>query len=294
MSGGAGPTVLPAVTTVDVEGVRVRVRCSGPVDGEPVLLLHGIGRSLEDWDEQHSRLAPARRVISPDLAGFGLSDPLPGPVTLAAFARGVLGTLDALGETRPVHVVGNSLGGAVAMQLAVLAPDRARSLVLVDAAGFSREVTASLRVVGLPVVGRRLVARSGTADAVRRVERAIFVDRDVLTPERLAHALEVARRPAYPDVFARTARHLGTVRGVRAAWRRRLLAEVARLGLPTLVVWGDRDLILPVAGLDAARRAFPQAHTHRFERVGHMPQIERPDEFADVVGAFLADVEATA
>lgn len=284
-------TTPGAVQTVEVEGARIRVRCSGPADATPVLLLHGIGRSLEDWDEQHARLAPGRRVISPDLAGFGLSDALPGPVTLAAFARGVLGVLDAVGESRAVHVVGNSLGGAVAMQVAALAPARVRSLTLVDAAGFSREVTASLKVVGIPVLGRRLLARSSDAESVRKVERAIFVDRDVITPERLAHAQDVARRPQYARVFAATARHLGTVRGVRAGWRRRLLAQVAALDVPTLVVWGTKDLILPVAGLQAAAHAFPHARTHRFEGVGHMPQIERPDDFSRIVSWFLADVE---
>jgi pimeloyl-ACP methyl ester carboxylesterase len=279
---------------VDVDGVRIRVRDTTAdanegtsTDVPAVVLLHGIGRSLEDWDEQHTRLV-GRRVVSMDLAGFGLSDPPRGAVTLQALADVVLAVLDAIGVDAPAHLVGNSLGGAVAMQVVATAPRRVRSLVLVDSAGFSREVTPMLRAIGVPVLGRWLLDHGRDDASLRRVEEAIFADPALVTPERLRTARAVAEQPDHARVYVAMVRHLGSVRGVRAGWRDALLPRVAGAELPTLVVWGDRDRILPPAGLDAARRAFPHAQSHVFADTGHMPQIERPDEFAALVNAFLA------
>ncbi len=116
-------------------GAPTRVRIAGDAGNPPVLLLHGLARSLDDWSPQYSRLSRHYRVIGLDLPGFGYSARIPEPSNLDVLARGVLETLDVLGEHRPTHVVGNSLGGgAVAQQIVVLAPERVASLVLVDSA----------------------------------------------------------------------------------------------------------------------------------------------------------------
>ncbi|MGA5305675.1 alpha/beta fold hydrolase [Nucisporomicrobium flavum] len=269
-----------------VGGAAVRVHETGDPANPPILLLHGIGRSLEDWLPQHERLSDSWRVISVDLPGFGLSDRMPGPITLASLAQGVLATVDALDERRPLHVMGNSLGGAVAMRLLVAAPARVATLTLVNSAGFGKEVAFFLRVLAIPGVGRRLMRRMD-AKAARRVERSLFVDRALVTPERVEFALRVAARPGYAQVFLETAQALGGFRGVRRPWRDELLAAAARHPRPTLLVWGDRDLILPATHLAAARAAFPDARSHLFPETGHMPQIERADEFADLARLFL-------
>jgi pimeloyl-ACP methyl ester carboxylesterase len=269
-----------------VQGAQIRIRESGDPALPPVLLLHGIGRSLEDWAPQHDRLADAYRVISIDLPGFGLSDRLPGPVSLPVLARGALATLDALGETRPVHVMGNSLGGAVALQMLAHAPDRVSSLVLVNSAGFGKEVAIALRLLAVPGLGRRLL-RGVDRKAARRTERALFFDPSFVTDERIDLAVRLAERPGNAEVFLEAARELGTFRGIRGRWRSALLAQVARHPRPTLILWGDRDLILPGHHVHAARALLPHARSHVFGRTGHMPQIERADRFAELVRAFL-------
>jgi len=273
--------------TVTVRGAGIRAQVSGDPAHPPVLMLHGIGRSLEDWAPQHDRLSGEYRMISVDMPGFGLSDRLPEPVTLESLAAGVEQTLAALGEDRPLHLMGNSLGGAVAMRMLTRAPDRVLTLTLVNSAGFGKEVAAFLRVLAVPGVGRRLMRRFDRR-AAWRVERALFVDRALITDERVDFGLRVAARPEYADVFLEAARSVGGLRGVRAAWRTALLAEVARLGKPTLLVWGERDLILPAKHLAAARAAFPDAEWKLFADCGHMPQIERADEFAALARRFLA------
>ena len=275
---------------ITVLGRRTRVRLEGDPDSPPVLLLHGIGRSLEDWGPQYPRLAGAHRVIALDLPGSGFSARAPEPTTLEVLARGVLETLDTLGERRPLHVIGNSLGGAVAMQLLVLDPARVASLVLVDSAGFGAEVALALRLLAVPVLGE-LAGRRTTRGGARMLERLIFADRTLATTARIEHALAIAGQPDTSTVVLETTRALATFRGVKPAWRAQLTAAVAQHPRPTLVVWGDRDRIVPARHLDEARRVLPHAETQLFTNAGHMPQLECPDDFAARVLAFIADAE---
>ncbi|MET8836832.1 alpha/beta fold hydrolase [Micromonospora sp. NPDC004540] len=274
--------VLPPADSRDVGGRRMRCRIDG--QGTPVVLLHGIGRTLEDFAAVHAGLARDHRVLSVDLPGHGGSAPLDDPHTLPALAAAVAGFLDAAGVTGPAHLVGNSMGGAVAMRLAADAPHRAASLVLVNSAGFGREVTAALRLLAVRPLAR-LLLRPHPAIA-RRTERAIFYDPTYVTEARIATALAAARQPHAARVMLELVRSLGTWRGIRPEWRAELLAAVAALDLPTLVVWGDRDLILPAAHLSFARSRLPTAQGHLFRDTGHMPQIERAAEFEALVREF--------
>ncbi|MEV4809117.1 alpha/beta fold hydrolase [Micromonospora avicenniae] len=267
---------------VTVAGRRVRHRIDGA--GEPVVLLHGIGRSMRDFAEQHELLAERFRVHSVDLPGHGGSLPMVDPCDLPSLARFVGRYLDAVGVDRPAHLVGNSLGGAIAMQLAVTERHRVASLALAGSAGFGREVTLALRLLTVRPLGRLLVLPSRAA--VRRTELALFHDPAFATADRIAHALEIARLPYTGRVMIEIARNLGQFQGVRAQWRERLLARMADLDVPTLVVWGERDLILPATHLEAARAALPKARTHLFRDCGHLPQVERADEFHRLLLSF--------
>lgn len=275
-------------TVISVNGRRTRVRIDGDPAHPPAVLIHGIGRSLEDWAAQFPRLAAAHRVIALDLPGSGFSARSPERTTLQVLARGVLESLDALGEQRPLNVIGNSLGGAVAMQLLVSAPARVASLVLVDSAGFGDDMALPFRLLATPVLGD-LAGRRTTRGSARMIERMLYADRTLATRARIDHALAIASQPETGTVVLETTRALATFRGVKRGWRAGLTAGVTKHARPTLIVWGDRDRITPVHHLDTARRLLPHAETHLFTGAGHMPQIECPDDFAARVLAFLAD-----
>jgi pimeloyl-ACP methyl ester carboxylesterase len=275
----------PALAAVD--GRRTRVRVDGDPSNPPILLLHGVGRSLEDWATQWERLAGAYRVITFDIPGFGFSSRPSEPVTLSALTQGVADTLDTLGEQRPLHVIGNSLGGAVGLQLLGMQPHRVASLVLVNSAGFGREVTLLLRALTLPIVGRMATRRTTRAGA-RMLERTIFADRSLASRHRIEHAIAIGRQPDSGVVMHEIARELATGRGVKQGWCTELSSAAMQHLRPTLIIWGDRDRVLPAHHLNAARRMMPHAKTHLFTGIGHMPQIECPDEFADVVLNFFA------
>jgi pimeloyl-ACP methyl ester carboxylesterase len=278
---------------ISVNGRRTRVRVEGDPADPPMLLLHGVGRSLEDWAPQYQLLAASHRVIAIDVPGFGFSTRSPEPTTLRVLARGVIDTLDALGERRPLHVVGNSLGGAIALQLLVLDPDRVASLALINSAGFDAQVSPVLRLLALPVLGR-LATRRTTRASARFTERKLYADPKLATRERIDHALAIAGQPDAGAVMLETSRELVTWRGIKARWRADLIAAASKHPRPTLIIWGDRDRILPPHHLDSARRLLPHAQTHLFTGIGHAPQIECPDEFADRVLAFVTDADANA
>ena len=269
---------------VRVAGRTVRYRATGDEANPPVIMLHGIGRSLEDFTDQHDLLDDSYRVYSVDLAGFGESDPLPGASTLPTITDAVVAFLDQIGEARPAHLVGNSLGGAVAMLLALRHPGRVRSLVLANSAGFGREVTVVLRLLALRPLGRLLLRPSRNGSL--RSEQAIFRNRDFVTEARVERALELSRRPHGARVMIELSRSLGTFRGVRRPWRDAVIAATAAAAVPTLVVWGSHDVVLPAVHLEAAKRLLPHAQTHLFTDTGHMPQIERAEEFAQLIKDF--------
>lgn len=281
---------------IEVNGVPLRVRISGPEDGVPILLIHGIARSLEDWTESHDLLAAEHRVISTDLPGFGYSRKGRERPGLLAFARAMAALLEAAGITEPVHVMGNSLGGGVAMTLAAEHPDKVASLTLVNSIGFGSEANIS----ALPMTYGALAALPGLRDyfgpkaraAGAETIRDLFHDRSLATKEQFKHAGFLAKQRDFRATFLGTAATLGApVVGVKAGWRRDLLAKVAASGIPVLVVWGDDDRILPPKHLQAAAMALPRARTYLFAGCGHMPQVEKAEEFASLVGAFVGEVE---
>lgn len=284
-------------TSLAVEGRAVRIRISGPEDGTPVLLLHGIARSLEDWQESHDLLAVEHRVISADFPGFGFTRRQRQRPGLLTFAGAMVRLLDAAGVEAPAHVMGNSLGGGVAMTMAAEHPGRVASLVLADSVGFGREVNISpLPMVyatasALPVVGKRFVPLARAASI--KIAQDQFFDPSYATPEMLKHYGRVGRQPDFRATFLGTAMTLGIPGvGVFPGWRRTLLDRVEAAGLPMLIVWGENDTVLPASHLDFARRRFPQAESHLFAQCGHMPQIEKAAEFAALAADFVAKVDA--
>lgn len=278
---------MQSIKSIDVKGRRTRILIEGGADQPPVLLLHGVSRSLEDWETQFSPLRRAGyRVLAPDLPGSGFSDRLPTSTTLAGLARGVAETLDAIGETRPAHVLGHSLGGAVALQVLASYPDRVATLNLVSSAGFGSGLHPILRLLSIPVIGA-FAARHTNRATARMNERQIYRDRSYATDERIDRALLLARRPETGTVVHETARSLATIRGVRPEWRDELMTAVSQHRRPTLVVWGDHDRILPGRQLDAARRLLPHARFSLFRGVGHAPHVEAAEKFTELTLDFL-------
>ncbi len=256
---------------------------SGPV----VTLLHGIASSSTTWGGVMPALAEGTTVVAPDLLGHGRSTKTAGDYSLGALANGIRDLMDALGHERAT-MIGHSLGGGVALQFAYQFPDRCERLVLVGSGGLGREIGFLFRALSFPGVEHLL----GPAFAPAVQSRAATV------MSWMRH-IGIPFTPAFEEVW----RGYGSLSDgdTHRAFFRALHSVVDPGGqsvsatnrlhlasrLPTLIIWGERDSIVPVQHGRAAHEAMPGSILYVFEGVGHWPQHDRPPEFVRVVLEFI-------
>jgi pimeloyl-ACP methyl ester carboxylesterase len=274
--------------TVSLHGrdVSCAVQGSGPV----LLLIHGMVGSCQNWEAVIELLARHHTVVAPDLPGHGASAPGAGDYSLGALAAGLRDLLVALGHERAT-LVGHSLGGGVAMQIAYQFPELTERLVLVSSGGLGPEVSLILRAAALP--GAELVV-GATAWGAKRAGGPLARGLATVGLRATADVAEVARGYASLADRDRRAAFLATLRSVIGARGQRVdasdrlyLAEV----LPVLVIWGARDPIIPVCHAERAHEAIAGSRLEIFEDVGHLPQLEAPARFVNVLQRFLDDTE---
>ena len=261
---------LPGHTLAYVEAVG---------SGTPLVMLHGVGSSLDSWGDIPSRLAAAgRTVIAVDLLGHGESDGGNGDFSLGSHASAVRDLLDHLGHTGPVHVIGHSLGGGVSLQFAYQFPDRIASMTLVSSGGLGTDGGVPLRAARLP--GSELVLRAACSErVVRTLRRAgTALGRRGIEPALLSdHTL--AKLDGMRDE-QRLAGFLSTVRSVVGPDGQRVSALQKMEGLDprrVLIIWGDRDPMLPLAhGLDA-HAMLPGSRLVVVPGAGHHPHTHDPE-----------------
>ena len=269
---------------VRIHGHEVGYRQAGA--GPVLLLIHGIAGSSRAWTEVMPLLARDFTVIAPDLIGHGESAKPLGDYSLGAYASG-LRDLMAVLDVERATVVGQSLGGGIAMQLAYQYPELCERLVLVDSGGLGREVSWILRTLTLPgaeyvmpVLFPPVVRGWGNAIARFLHDRGLRSERAAESWRAYASLTESANRQA----FVRTIRAVIDPGGqsVSASDRLYLAAHI-----PTLIVWGDRDGIIPVEHAYAAHEAIPGSRLEIIKGAGHFPHAEEPVRFADVVTDFI-------
>jgi len=276
----------PPSDFIELRGQLVHLRDEGPRgDAEPIVLLHGTSASLHTWEGWAHELKGRRRVISFDLPGFGLTGPFAGAYAADdyrgdTYARFVLDLLDALKLPRVV-LGGNSLGGEIAWRVATLAPARVSRLILVDSSGLPftpQSIPLGFAAARLPVVGwlsQHLLPRELVAQSVA----SVYGDPSRLTPALVDRYFELALREGNRRALGQRLRQLGD--GSDAP------ARLATIRQPTLIVWGERDrLIPPASGRDFAQRIAGSTLV-LLPGLGHVPQEEDPARSLQPVKAFL-------
>jgi len=274
--------------TVEVHGREV---CFVEAGSGPVLLLvHGMAGTSANWEPVIEPLALSHTVIAPDFPGHGASEPGGGDYSLGALASGLRDLLLALGHERAT-LVGHSLGGGVAMQFTYQFPEMVERLVLVSSGGLGSDVSPLLRAAALPGADLFIAATAGIG---QRIGSAIGRGFSAIGLRPNPDLAEVSRGFAAlsdPDrrkAFLATLRSVVGTEGQRVAALDRLyLAEA----LPLLIVWGDRDPIIPVDHAREAHAQLPKSRLEVFPGVGHVPQLESPGRFAGVLLRFLAETD---
>jgi pimeloyl-ACP methyl ester carboxylesterase len=262
-------------------------------DGPLLLLVHGMAGTARNWDAVIEPLALQSTVVAPDFPGHGDSEPGGGDYSLGSLASGLRDLMIALGHNRAT-LVGHSLGGGVALQFTYQFPELVERLVLVSSGGLGPEVGAILRAAALP--GADLFLRATAAPGATAVGWVTGALGKVgLRPN--ADLAEVGRAYASLADADRRKAFLSTLHAVVdtdgqrvAALDRLYLAE----SLPVLIIWGERDPIIPVAHGRAAHAQLPGSRLEVFPDVGHIPQLESPGRFAAVLQRFLDETEPVA
>jgi pyruvate dehydrogenase E2 component (dihydrolipoamide acetyltransferase) len=253
----------PTVETAEVDGRAIRYAGAGQ-DGDVVLLIHGYGGDRNSWLFLQEPLAAGRRVYALDLPGHGASAKDVGDGSVGLLAGAVLGVLDAIGAPGRVHLVGHSLGGAVAAAAAARDPARVRSLTLIAPAGFGAEVNAGYL---------RGFAAAQTRRELKPVVAQLFADEDLVT-RQLVDDLLAYKRLDGVDAALNTL--VGTLLAADGQTQRiDTAADIAALGgaVPVTVIWGSADRVIPAAQAEAVAGA---VRRHVIDGAGHMAHMERP------------------
>lgn len=272
----------PALTRrVEIDGRAVNVVDTGG-DGPPLLFVHGLSGAWQNWLLTIPAFRDRYRCIAPDLPGFGHSEMPAEPVSIPGYARTVDRLCAALGVEAPM-VVGNSMGGFVAAELALAFPTRVQRLVLVSAAGLSVEYLHREPLLALARIWTMLSARAGAGSdvVVRRSRlRRVFLQAVVRYPERFS--------PELTWELVQGASKEGFVPALGALLGYSFRDRLAEIEVPTLIVWGRNDMLVPVG--DAARferLIGANASAVIFEDTGHVSMLERPSRFNPLLAAFL-------
>jgi pimeloyl-ACP methyl ester carboxylesterase len=278
----------PHTSTLTLHGRPVAYAQAG--SGPVLLLIHGMAGTLENWQAVIEPLSHRHTVIAPDLPGHGSSAPGAGDYSIGALAAGLRDLLIALGHERAT-LVGHSLGGGIAMQFAYQFPEITERLVLVSSGGLGREVSPVLRAAALP--GADLFI-SATAGPGRVAGSALARGLAAVGLRPSTDVAEVARGYASLSDPDRRAAFLAALRSVIGTGGQRVHAG-DRLYLaedvPVLIIWGERDPIIPAHHGESAHEAIPGSRLEVFEGVGHLPQLEQPGRFIAVLERFIAETE---
>jgi pimeloyl-ACP methyl ester carboxylesterase len=278
----------PPSVFLDVNAMKVHLRDEGPRDdASPLVLLHGTGSSLHAWEDWANALKDSRRVIRFDIAGFGLTGPSPDGIYSADNdVHLVIAVLDKLGVARCV-LGGNSLGGAIAWRTALAHPARVDKLILVDAGGYPSQpesVPIGFRLAQLPVISP-LLTHTLPRSLVEQGLRNVFGDPRRVTPEMVERAVAMNQREGNRRALVERFRQ-------RAPEARRkaddsLARRIAELKLPTLIIWGRRDRLIPPGDAERFHRDIADSVLAIFDDLGHAPEEEDPARTVTVVKQFL-------
>ena len=277
------------VRQAQVGGRRLSYAEMGEGGETPVLLIHGLGGCWQNWLENIPRLAQERRVIAVDLPGFGDSEMPAEDISISRYAR----TLDELGEQLELdrfEVVGNSMGGFIAAEMAIRHPERVESLTVVSPAGISTTKLRRQPLVTSQRVGFSLVAYTAAQQhsLVRRPRSRHYM------------LCWVARHPSLlaPDFvmegMLRGVGKPGFIDALEALLDYDFVDRLPEISCPTLIVWGEEDMLLPVKDADEYERLIPNTRKVVMEDTGHVAMMERPQTFNDCLVEFLAETPAAA
>jgi pimeloyl-ACP methyl ester carboxylesterase len=274
---------LPQDLYISIDNINTRYWQMGD-RGSTIILLHGGNGSIEFWLYNLPTLAAHHRVYAFDMVGSGKSDYPDRSYSLADQADFLCGFMSAL-KIEKATLIGNSMGGGVALEFTKLYPDRVDKLVLVDSMGFGKEISLGIRLITLPAVVSLL--RPGRW-MIPAMLRSNFYDGKQLPPEWLEFRYPIFAIPKRNLVILRIGQSNFNLAGVLPQVYRPILDSLPNISQPTLIIWGEDDRIIPAKHAYIAAAGIPNSQLHIFPNCGHHPYLEYPAKFDRLVLDFMA------
>jgi pimeloyl-ACP methyl ester carboxylesterase len=254
--------------------------------GSTVILLHGVGCHVEFWERNIATLAQEHRSFAVDIVGFGRTDKPEVVYTFQLMADFVLDFMNAMGIDK-ASLVGNSMGGGISMTVAAQAPERVEKIVLVDPVGLGRGVSPVMRLMSLPLLGNVLTAPSRKG-VIRQMQLCLY-NPSQASDDFIDRATLISALPGNQRSFLSLLRETCNMAGVKKGIVANFSVDIKRIKSPILVMWGRQDRILPLADGEAAVQKMANGRLHIMDQAGHLPQIDKPEEFNATVLDFLRD-----
>jgi pimeloyl-ACP methyl ester carboxylesterase len=256
-------------------GLTVHLRDEGPVDAPAIILLHGSNSQLQTWDEWTQRLKDKYRIIRLDLPGHGITGPDPKDDYSAAASISVIERLVANRGIKKFTLGGNSMGGGISYAYALVHPYKLDGLILVDAAGApdnsKKKLPIGFRIMQMPVINK-LATVITPRSIIEKSLRASVSRSDYITDAEIDLYWNMLRRPGNRDATVK--------RFAQYANRNRNPKPAENLSIPTLILWGDEDKLIPVSAVSWFEKQFPDHVTHIYKGTGHLPMQEVAEQSA--------------
>lgn len=268
---------------LSVAGHRIRFLEKGK--GPPLVLLHGLGGSLEWWEYNLEAFSQKYRTIAFDFPGFGFSSKKGLDFRQNSASDFMTSFLDIF-KLSSASLIGNSMGGLIAFLTAADRPDRVDKLVLVDNAGFGAKLSFPLRLGTVYPLGEIILSLRNRAVAKLFLSR-LFYDSQKIPDHLIPTVLKIFNMPQTRKVCLRVLRSGVDLRGLKKNIWKRFLDKAGSLPHKTLIVWGMNDKVAPLSQAYTGKRLIQNSQLHIIDRCGHMPQVEWPEEFNRIVLDFL-------
>ena len=266
---------------VEIDGINTHYVVAG--EGSPVLLIHGLGASMVVWRENIAALAQRFKVYAIDLPGHGDTDKPDIEYDADFVVEYLRKFVESLGFSE-IAIFGNSLGGGLALMIALAHPELVSKLALIDSGSLGREVSIWLRLPSIPVIGELLT--NGPIDSAEFMLRKALFDKSLATKELVAELRRTNSLPGAREAVLKIIRNFISIWGVKRQYVR--ARDVNRLDMPVLIVWGAEDRMIPLKHAYRAARNISKVDLLVLADCGHIPQLERAAEFNGIALEFLS------
>jgi 4,5:9,10-diseco-3-hydroxy-5,9,17-trioxoandrosta-1(10),2-diene-4-oate hydrolase len=276
------PDQYPEDLFIQVAGINTRYWETG-ANGPPIVFVHGLGGFIENW-ELNIPVFTNHHVYALDLVGCGLTDKPSVNYSIEYLAEFVKEFM-VLKNIEKASLIGGSLGAGIVIELALKSPELVNKLVLAGGLGFGKRLIFELRFTSLPFVGEMIMKPN--RDGLKEYLHLLFHDQSIVTEQMVDFYFEKTSQPGAAEAYLAMLRSTVTFFGMKQKIVKNTIKNIGRISAPTLVLWGNEDKFIPVEQAYIAENLLPNSKLHVFEDCGHFLNIERAEEFNNLVGNFL-------